>query len=125
MKYSVLFLFAILHFFGSAQKSPSANKTPSIQPLTSSLETTSINASSESISSSSVISTVINLNPVTGSKFFAVETSNKDYFILYSYEDFKKQFQDLNAKGDEKYVQEFIFKSLDIRFISGVLNLGE
>ena len=79
-----------------------------------------------SVASSSITSTVINLNPITGNKFFAVKTLNKNSYALYSYDDFKKQYQDLNAKGDEKFIQEFIFKNLDSSFTkSDILKKGE
>ncbi len=96
MKYCALFLFNCIQFFCVAQKAT--------------------NSTSTAISSSSVTSTIINLNPITGNKFFTIDTKNTSYVYLLSYEDFKKQFQDLSAKGDEKYIQEFIFKNLEDNF---------
>lgn len=96
MKHFVLFLFSLIQFLSFSQKASSTSTT--------------------SIPSSSVTSTIINLNPRTGNKFFMVDTKNTSYAYLYSYDDFKKQFQDLNAKGDEKYIQEFIFKTLEDNF---------
>lgn len=96
MKHYVLFLFVLIQFASIAQKATSIQ--------------------SAVVSSSSITSTIIHLNPITGNKFFTIDTKNISYAYLYSYEDFKKQFQDLNAKGDEKYIQEFIFKNLEDNF---------
>jgi len=95
MKYFVLFLFNCIQFFTVAQKATSSTST--------------------AISSSSVTTTTINLNPITGNKFFIVDAKNT-YAYLYSYEDFKKKFHDPNVKGDEKYIREFIFTTLENNF---------
>jgi hypothetical protein len=96
MKHFVLFLFSLFQFLSFAQTSSGIAPT--------------------SIPSLAVKSTIINLNPIAGDKFFTIDTKNNSYAYLHSYEDFKKQFRDRNAKGDEKYIQEFIFKTLEDNF---------
>lgn len=98
MKYCILFLFSLIQFITNAQKATGSSST--------------------GISSSSVTTTIINLNPITGNKFFTVDTKNTSYAYLYSYEDFKKRLKIKISQGEDKSQLQNIIIFLDGYFIN-------